>query len=65
MAAQQRSQDYYSQLGVPEMAAFYHHHLWEDVKKAGGVNLNNRLGIKILQKVGWLAPFPWVRLHRP
>jgi len=59
-AARQRTLEYYTQLGVPGMAAFYHHHLWADVEKLGGINLNNRLGIKFLQKIKWLAPFPWV-----
>lgn len=61
-AARQRTFEYYSQLGVPEMSAFYHHHLWADVEKLGGVDLNNRLGIKFLQKIKWLAPFPWVKI---
>ena len=61
-AARQRTLEYYTKLGVPEMAAFYHHHLWADVEKLGGVDLNKRLGIKFLQKIKWLAPFPWVRL---
>ena len=62
-AARQRTLQYYTSVGVPEMAAFYHHHLWADVKKAGGEDLNNQLIIKILQKTGWVAPFPWVRLR--
>jgi SAM-dependent methyltransferase len=57
--AKWRTVEYYTQLGVPEMAAFYHHHLWADVEKLGGVDLNNRLEIKFLQKIKWLAPFPW------
>jgi len=61
-AARQRTSDYYTRLGVPEMADFYHHHLWEEVKKAGGINLNNRLTIKLLQKTGWHSPFPWLRI---
>jgi SAM-dependent methyltransferase len=61
-AARRRTLEYYTKLGVPEMAAFYHHHLWADVEKLGGVNLNNRLEIKFLQKIKWLAPFPWVKM---
>ncbi len=62
-AARQRTLEYYSKIGVPEMAAFYHHHLWADVEKLGGKNLNNRASIKFLQKIKWLAPFPWVRFR--
>ena len=61
-AARQRTLEYYTKIGVPEMAAFYHHHLWADVEKLGGQNLNERLTIRFLQKIKWLAPFPWVRL---
>ncbi len=60
--ARRRTLEYYSKIGVPEMAAFYHHHLWADVEKLGGADLNNRLEIKFLQKIKWLAPFPWVKL---
>jgi SAM-dependent methyltransferase len=62
MAARRRTLEYYSKIGVPQMAAFYHHHLWSDVANLGGENLNNRLKIKFLQKVKWLAPFPWVKM---
>jgi len=61
-AARQRTLEYYTKIGVPEMATFYHHHLWADVERLGGADLNNRLGIKFLQKIKWLAPFPWVRV---
>lgn len=59
-AAQQRTLEYYTKIGVPEMAVFYHHHLWADIEKSGGKNLNDRLTIRFLQKVKWFAPFPWV-----
>jgi len=63
-AARRRTLEYYTKLGVPEMATFYHHHLWSEVESLGGVDLDNRLGIKFLQKIKWLAPFPWIRLMR-
>lgn len=62
VAARQRSQEYYTRVGVPEMAGYYHHHLWQEAKKSGAKNLNNQLSVKVLQKIGWLAPFPWLRL---
>lgn len=60
-AAHQRTSDYYQKIGVPEMARFYHHHGWEVVKALGGKDLNNTLWINILQKTGWLSPFPWLK----
>lgn len=60
-AARQRTLDYYTRAGVPEMAAWYHHHLWSEVAALSGQNLNNSLWIRLLQKMGRLAPFPWVR----
>lgn len=61
MAAKQRTVNYYQTIGAPEMAAFYHHHLWADVKALGGIDLNNTLWTKVLQKFGWLSPFPWLK----
>lgn len=63
-AARQRTLEYYTKLGVPEMAAFYHHHLRADIEKLGGKNLNDRLTVRFLQKTKWLAPFPWIRLRK-
>ncbi|MBK7936300.1 MAG: class I SAM-dependent methyltransferase [Lewinellaceae bacterium] len=62
-AAALRSRDYYAGLGVPEMAQYYHHHLWPDRRNMGVENLNNRLFIKVLQKAGYLAHFPWLVLR--
>jgi ubiquinone/menaquinone biosynthesis C-methylase UbiE len=53
------TQNYYACLGVPEMAGFYHHYLLEDI---GGMNLNERLWIRFLQKIKVLSPFPWIRV---
>jgi len=63
-AARQRTLAYYTRAGVPEMAGYYYHHLWQDVKDAGAKNLNNRLSVRILQKAGLLAPFPWLVLRQ-
>jgi trans-aconitate methyltransferase len=60
-AARLRTIAYYQQLGVPEMAQYYYHHSYGDVLKAGGVDLNNSLKIKFLQKMKYLPPFPWIR----
>ena len=61
-AARQRTADYYARLGAPEMSAFYHHHLWADAVAAGAENLNRNWPTRLLQKVKWLAPFPWLRI---
>lgn len=58
--ARANTQAYYTGIGVPEMANWYHHHLWQDVEKLGGKNLNSGMRARILQQVRWLPPFPWV-----
>ncbi len=60
--ARQRSFSYYQQMGVPEMSVFYHHHLWEEAKALGATNLNSRADIYLLQRLGYLSPFPWLKL---
>ena len=61
-AARQRSFTYYQQLGVPEMGKFYHHHLWREVQELGAVNLNRRPDVYLRQRLGYLGPFPWLKL---
>ncbi len=63
-AARQRTLDYYTRVGIAEMADYYYHHLWEEAKKAGAINLSNRLSVKLLQKAGLLTPFPWLMLRQ-
>ena len=61
-AARQRSFTYYEQAGVPEMGKFYHHHLWKEAQELGAVNLHRRPDVYLLQRLGYLAPFPWLKL---
>lgn len=63
LAAKQRTVDYYTNIGVPEMAAYYHHHLLPAAKRLGAENLNAGLWAKLQQKLGHIAPFPWLRLR--
>ena len=58
-----RSHDYFLKMGVPKMLTYYHHHHWPEMKKLGGENLHNNFTSKLLQKIGWLAPFPWIRMR--
>ena len=58
--AQAGSRRYYSNLGVPEMAQWYHHHLWADVAALGGKNWNATFWATVLRHTGYLPPFPWV-----
>ncbi|MBK8193831.1 MAG: class I SAM-dependent methyltransferase [Lewinellaceae bacterium] len=62
-AARQRTAAYYSRVGVPEMADYYHHHIHQDAKTAGAVDLNGHWGAVVLQKTKWLPPFPWYRIR--
>jgi SAM-dependent methyltransferase len=63
-AARARTQTYFNALDVPEMTPYYHHHLWQTVVALGGKNQNSGVLTSILQKMGWLAPFPWVVFAR-
>lgn len=60
-AAQAATAVYYARLGVPGMAAYYHHHLRNEV---GGEDLNGRLPVIFLQKIKVLSPFPWLVWRR-
>lgn len=60
IAAQQRTLAYYQQAGVPKMASFYYHHLWEEARTEGAKNLNERADISLLQRFGFFGPFPWL-----
>lgn len=66
-AARRRSEAYYRRLGVPEMAAVYHHH---DRRVLAGfradflhdpAGLRVRLGRRLAR--GAHSPFPWVRIR--
>jgi ubiquinone/menaquinone biosynthesis C-methylase UbiE len=59
-AAQHRSNAYYERLGVPEMGKFYHHHSWSEARELGALNRNRRPDVYLLQRLGYLAPFPWL-----
>ena len=59
-AAKQRTLHYYTKVGVPEMADYYHHHLLAEIKDLGAKNLNDNLIVRFLQQIKWLAPFPWL-----
>jgi ubiquinone/menaquinone biosynthesis C-methylase UbiE len=50
---------YYETMGVPEMAAFYHHYLRSEIP---GVDRRNHLKDRFLQKIGYLSPFPWIQI---
>lgn len=60
-AAQARTALYYNKMGAPEMTDFYHHHSWRVVAQLGGQQLW-AFSSGLLKKMGYLAPFPWVRL---
>lgn len=63
-AARERTLAYYSDIGFPEMARFYHHHLWPEAQRLGAENLNDTWHVKLLQKTKQLAPFPWLRFQK-
>ncbi|MBL7779566.1 MAG: class I SAM-dependent methyltransferase [Saprospiraceae bacterium] len=61
-AARKRTEAYYEQVGVPEMAGYYHHHLRWEVLACGGEDLNAGLWMALLRRVKYLGPFPWLRI---
>ena len=64
-AAAARSRRYYAELGVPEMAALYHHHTWDELDPlAPHVMYSPASPIhEIERRLGRpRSPFPWVRI---
>jgi SAM-dependent methyltransferase len=59
-AAREGTMRYYAEMGVPEMAEYFFHHLYEET---GGVDLNDKLGVRIRQRLMLLSPFPWIRVR--
>jgi ubiquinone/menaquinone biosynthesis C-methylase UbiE len=57
--ARKATKQYYETMGVPEMAAFYHHYLRSEIP---GVDRRNHLKDRFLQKIGYLSPFPWMQI---
>ncbi len=71
--ARQRTEAYYHSLGAPEMAEFYHHHLWSDVAAFQPVTLYNpdaiwtvlRRRLALFQRSRQApSPFPWLLIHK-
>lgn len=61
-AARQRSLDYYTALGVPEMAACYFHHSLEDLQAFPYTSLYDPKSL-FNRLRGCRNPFPWVRIR--
>jgi SAM-dependent methyltransferase len=67
-AASLRTKSYYENAGTPEMAAFYHHHSWENLEdfKWKLMYNPNHWWHKIKRKAGYpCAIFPWIRIKHP
>lgn len=66
-AARERSRRHYAAIGVPEMAAAYHHHTWESLDRFAPTVLYQpvasagRLLRRLTGRVE--SPFPWLRIH--
>lgn len=63
-AARQRSIDYYQELGFPEMANYYHHHLWTELDGFHHDIKHNPeshfYGFRRKFLGGIESPFPWI-----
>ncbi|MBK9097270.1 MAG: class I SAM-dependent methyltransferase [bacterium] len=64
--AKERTQNYYSSIGFPEMSDKYHHHTWEDIRQFNYKILYNPLTLtnKIKKIFVRDSPFPWIRITR-
>lgn len=66
--ARERSEAYYQSLGAPEMAKYYHHHLWLDVAAFQPVMLYDPDALRAVLRRRLLrqapSPFPWLLIHR-
>ena len=66
--AQRRSERYYTEMGVPEMAKFYHHHAFTDLDrfdyelKYDPNSFLNKIRRKVLSTSD--SPFPWIIIHK-
>jgi SAM-dependent methyltransferase len=65
--AEARSRDYYQRLGVPEMAALYHHHTRQELDRFSPEilyrpdALGDRLNARLFGRPR--SPFPWLRIR--
>jgi SAM-dependent methyltransferase len=65
-AARARSLAYYEALGLPAMAASYHHHTWRELDGYDVSLIYNpsSLGAKLRRRLGRIdSPFPWLRVR--
>lgn len=64
--AKERTKNYYSSLGFPEMSDKYHHHTWEDIRQFNYKILYNPLTLtnKIKKIFVKDSPFPWIKITR-
>lgn len=66
--AARRTEDYYRQVGVPDMASYYHHHTYEELKEFqpvflyGPDTLFRRLARKFFASAD--SPFPWIKIAK-
>ena len=66
-AAAERTISYYEKSGTPEMAAFYHHHTWENLKEFNWKIMYNPHDWwnRFKRKSGYPgAIFPWIRIKQ-
>jgi hypothetical protein len=61
--ARERSRTYYQLLGYPDMANYYFHHRRSEIRRLGGVDLNEK-GITFLAKLLQRPQFPWFKISR-
>ncbi len=63
LAAKQRTRDYYESIGFKEMADYYFHHSYEDLKKFN-FRILYQPGKLVTRLTGNKNPFPWIVIRR-
>lgn len=62
-AAKQRSLDYFTERGFKEMASYYHHHSWSELKGFNYKRMKGPLLSKVQAKISGMPNFPWIVIN--
>jgi ubiquinone/menaquinone biosynthesis C-methylase UbiE len=62
-AAKQRSLDYFIEKGFTQMAQYYHHHSWSELKGFNYKRIRGPLLSKVQAKISGMPNFPWIVIN--
>ena len=63
-AAAERTQQYYTSQGFPQMAEYYHHHCLPEAEQLGWRSVDRGIYARCLRKLERRSPFPWIILSK-